>query len=75
MEGIEDERTKTMPFCGGKANFERIGNRKQSCIVACEDCGCTLESNEESESCGDKWNRRSSEDIHNSNTASFYDID
>ena len=31
------------PFCGGKAKFERIGNRRASTIVTCTNCGCTLE--------------------------------
>jgi len=45
------------PFCNGPAEFERIGDRKQSCIVVCQECGCRLESNEEGDACGQQWNR------------------
>lgn len=46
------------PMDGGAAYFERMGTRRQSCIVACEDCGLRLESNEEGEHCGAQWNQR-----------------
>lgn len=46
------------PFCGGNAEFERLGTNTQSCIVFCEMCGARLESNEAGEYCGDQWNRR-----------------
>jgi len=49
---------KPCPFCGGAAHFERMGDRRQSCIVACEDCGARLESNEEGDFCGGRWNTR-----------------
>lgn len=46
------------PFCGGQAEFERVGTKTASCIIFCENCGCRLESNESGEWCGDQWNRR-----------------
>lgn len=46
------------PICGGKAYFERRGTGRQSCIIACEDCGCRLETNEAGDSCGSAWNYR-----------------
>lgn len=49
---------KPCPFCGGAPYFERLGNRHQSCVVICENCGCTLESNEEGARCGEQWNQR-----------------
>jgi predicted RNA-binding Zn-ribbon protein involved in translation (DUF1610 family) len=45
------------PFCGGDASFERLGNRRQSTIVSCNQCGCLLESNEEW-NFGTAWNTR-----------------
>jgi hypothetical protein len=47
---------KPCPFCGGVANVEREGTSRCSCIVACENCGCRLESNEHG--AGYDWNRR-----------------
>lgn len=44
------------PFCGGKAEVERLGTNRQSCIVHCTECGCTLESNETG--AGWQWNMR-----------------
>ena len=46
------------PFCGGYAEFERMGDPLQSCIVACTDCGCTLETNETWLNSGKQWNKR-----------------
>lgn len=45
------------PFCGGKAEFERIGNRRQSTIVTCTKCGASLETGEEWGQ-GRAWNTR-----------------
>lgn len=47
------------PFCGGEAEVERYGTRRQSCIVSCLWCGCRLESNEEG--AGWAWNNRHEE--------------
>ena len=49
---------KPCPFCGGAAYFERTGTRRQSCIVACFDCGACYESRDEDERSGQSWNRR-----------------
>jgi len=47
---------KPCPFCGGEAEVQQDGNRRQSCIVACTECGCTLGSNENGY--GYHWNMR-----------------
>jgi len=47
------------PFCGGKADVERNGDRRQSAIVVCLDCGCRLESNEHGS--GHDWNQRAAQ--------------
>lgn len=46
------------PFCGGQAILLRRGTRRVSCRVACEDCGCHLETNEEGPLSGHAWNHR-----------------
>lgn len=47
------------PFCGNShAVFKRIGTSHQSCVVQCEYCGTTHESNEVGEHCGKSWNTR-----------------
>jgi len=46
------------PFCGGKANIERIGTPRQSCLVACSNCGTFLETGEQGMECGSAWNSR-----------------
>ncbi len=45
------------PFCGGDAEFERLGTRMQSTIVACQFCGATQECGETYDY-GDVWNTR-----------------
>lgn len=45
------------PFCGGRAEFERTGTPRQSCIVVCTDCGARHESSDEGERSGWSWNR------------------
>ena len=50
------------PFCGGEAEFERMGTPRQSCIVACTDCGGRLETSEEGGACGSQWNDRHTPD-------------
>jgi Lar family restriction alleviation protein len=49
---------KPCPFCGGKASLERAGDRNYSCIVACTECSCAIETCEEGLECGKKWNER-----------------
>jgi Lar family restriction alleviation protein len=46
------------PFCGGEAEFERLGTGRQSCIVACVNCGARHESSDEDAHNGDSWNIR-----------------
>lgn len=50
-------KLKPCPFCGGEAEFERLGTNRQSCIVCCTNCGARLESNETFSS-GESWNTR-----------------
>jgi Lar family restriction alleviation protein len=45
------------PFCGHKAEFEREGTARHSCIVACTSCGARHESGDTWNS-GASWNRR-----------------
>lgn len=45
------------PFCGGEAEIERRGDRRQSTIYQCTSCGCTLETGEEWGH-GERWNTR-----------------
>lgn len=47
---------KSCPFCGGEAEVEQIGTSRVSCVVACRECGCRLESNENG--AGYNWNIR-----------------
>lgn len=47
---------KPCPFCGAEAEVEREGTSRQSCVVKCTECHCTLESNEVG--FGKWWNRR-----------------
>lgn len=51
------EKVKPCPFCGGEAEFERKGDRKQSTIVSCTCCGATQECGEE-RGHGKTWNTR-----------------
>lgn len=46
------------PFCGGRAEFERTGTPRHSCIVRCTNCGCSHESSDENDESGESWNRR-----------------
>jgi Lar family restriction alleviation protein len=52
-----NEQLQPCPFCGGEAEIERYGNRRQSTIYACTMCGCRLETNEE-RNFGARWNER-----------------
>lgn len=51
-------RLKPCPFCGGAAEFERLGTGRVSCIVVCEDCGARHESGDSGAASGESWNRR-----------------
>ena len=52
------------PFCGHSTpEFERLGTGKQSCIVACGNCGCRHESGDEWDDCGKSWNTRAIESL------------
>lgn len=52
---------KPCPFCGGEAAFDRKGTPKQSTIVVCDACLCTLESGETFNH-GSAWNHRPGEE-------------
>lgn len=52
------EELKLCPFCGGKANIERMGTNRLSMIITCKDCGCTLETNEIWIDKNISWNKR-----------------
>lgn len=52
-----ENKVKPCPFCGCiMVELVRPGTPRQSCIVACADCGCRLESNEIGAL--EAWNRR-----------------
>ncbi|WP_167752812.1 Lar family restriction alleviation protein [Pusillimonas caeni] len=57
---IEQERATLLPcpFCGGEAHIERIGTPRQSCQIACGNCGAWIETGEQGNECGNAWNRR-----------------
>ena len=57
MSNVPENELKPCPFCGGNASFERVGTARVSCIISCDDCGCTLETGEVW-NCGQTWNRR-----------------
>jgi Lar family restriction alleviation protein len=48
---------KPCPFCGNSdIEIVRVGDRRQSCIMACGWCGCRMESHELGY--GEAWNSR-----------------
>ena len=49
------------PFCGGEAEYERIGTLRYSTIVVCTDCGARHESGDAGEIAGVSWNNRPAE--------------
>lgn len=51
------EKLLPCPFCGGEAEIERLGDRRQSTQYSCTECGCFLETGEEWGH-GTEWNRR-----------------
>ena len=36
---MDEMELRPCPFCGKAAEFERRGDRRQSCIVVCSECG------------------------------------
>lgn len=58
MNTTEGMALDPCPFCGGEAEFERVGTPRQSCIVACRNCGARHESSDENERSGSSWNSR-----------------
>lgn len=55
------EKLKPCPFCGSKAEYERLGTSRHSCIVVCTNCGCRHESGDQDWYNGSSWNRRISD--------------
>lgn len=53
---------KPCPFCGSKAEIERLGTPRQSTIYSCDECGCRLETGEEWAH-GTLWNARAAPDL------------
>ena len=49
------------PFCGGKAEFERVGTARYSTIIRCTDCHVSLETGETADDAGESWNNRESD--------------
>lgn len=54
----DEDKLKPCPFCGGKAQVDRMGTNRASMIISCEDCGCTLESGETCINKNTYWNIR-----------------
>lgn len=61
------EDLKPCPFCGGKAEFERYGDRRQSCIVICTNCGARHESSDQGWHNGYSWNSRMTNEFSKTN--------
>lgn len=59
--GPPAQRLKPCPFCGGEAEFERLGTGRVSCIVVCYGCGARHESGDSGAASGTSWNRRHTE--------------
>jgi Lar family restriction alleviation protein len=57
MTQLHGETLLPCPFCGGEAKIERVGTARQSCIIACQECGCRLETGEVW-TMGEQWNTR-----------------
>lgn len=56
---MNDVKLLPCPFCGhAEPYFERAGTPRQSCIVACGNCGCRHESSDEGSDSGRQWNTR-----------------
>lgn len=52
---------KPCPFCFGAAEVDRMGSKRQSMIISCEDCGCSVETGETSIHDQITWNKRESD--------------
>jgi hypothetical protein len=52
------------PFCGCEAEVSRMGSGRQSMIITCTDCGCTLESGETFLGPHCSWNSRKPDKPH-----------
>lgn len=61
-------KLKPCPFCGGEAEIERMGTNRQSCIIACTECGCRHEGPDEYDRCGYQWNLRATDQAHAAKT-------
>lgn len=46
------------PFCGGAAEYERLGTPRASTVISCTQCGCRLESAPPTWDQAMDWNRR-----------------
>lgn len=55
---------KRCPFCGGEAEVERQGTKRESCIISCTECGGLHEGPDEYEMCGYQWNMRVTDQAH-----------
>jgi Lar family restriction alleviation protein len=55
---VKDGELKPCPFCGGKANIDRMGTGRVSMQISCEDCGCSLETGETWIDENSSWNQR-----------------
>lgn len=58
MSKESNDKLKPCPFCGGEAEFKRVGSARQSEIVGCTDCHCELESGDRDHYSGSSWNYR-----------------
>jgi hypothetical protein len=59
---VPEKNLRPCPFCGGRAQYDRVGTKTRSCVVSCEDCGCRLETGEVWTS-GQAWNKRHGEGV------------
>lgn len=57
MPIVPEDQLAPCPFCGAKAEYERLGTHRTSCVIACTMCGCNLETGE-TFNCGTAWNTR-----------------
>lgn len=55
---MSDAALLPCPFCGGEAEYERVGTPKVSCIVVCTQCGARHESSDQDWYNGKAWNQR-----------------